>query len=452
MHFVGMRFALLGLLVISACAHTPRGDESAPITVFRGAVLLDGTGAEPVVDDIVIRGDRVIARGDVDKSMLQGATIVDVAGKFIMPMMVDVHTHVGLLTGTTTASSHYTRDNVERQLVRFRDYGVQAVLALGSDHVEGFAWREESREGLVAGARYFTAGLGFGVPNGMPPIEAGFDQVFRPSTPDEARENVRKLMEHRPDVLKIWVDDFWGKYPKMQPEIYKAVIDEAHEHGVRVAAHVYHLDDARSLVAAGVDIFAHSIRDAKVDTELVAAMAARGVVYVPTLSIDEFAFAYSNPPAWVNDAFFSTACEPGVLDMVKSTEYIEKVRNNPITAIERDAYTTALYNLKALHDGGVTIAMGTDAGANAIRVQGFSEHHELANMVTAGLSPLEAITVATGNGAKLLGIDKETGTIQVGKEASFIVLRANPLARIDNTQQIDAVYYRGRVGGTSKGR
>ncbi len=447
-----MRLALLGLLAVSACAHTQRGDGSGAITVFRGAVVLDGTGAEPVVDDLVVRRGRIIARGDVAEDMLEGATIVDVSGKFIMPMMVDMHTHVGLLAGTTTASAHYTRENVERQLVRFRDYGVQAVLALGSDRVEGFAWRDESRDDLLAGARLYTAGLGFGVPQGMPPLEMGFDQVFRPATAEEARENVRDLVRHRPDVLKVWVDDFWGKYPKMQPEIYTAIIDEAHKHGVRVAAHVYHLEDARALVAAGIDIIAHSIRDAKVDAELVATMAARGVVYVPTLSIDKFAFAYASPPAWLNDAFFSDACEPGVLDMLKSPAYAEKVRANPITAAERDAYATALYNLKALYGGGVTIAMGTDAGANAVRVQGFSEHHELANMVMAGLSPLEAITAATGNSAKALGIDDDTGTLRVGKDASFIILRANPLTRIENTQQIDAVYYRGRVGGTSKGR
>ncbi len=442
-----MRSALLGLIVLSACAHNHK--TNTPVTIFRGAVIIDGTGADAVVDDLVIRGDRIVGRGEVDKAMLDGATIVDVSGKFMMPMMVDVHTHLGLLAGTTTAAAHYTRDNVERQLVRFRDYGVQAVLALGSDRVEGFAWRDASREGSLAGARFYSAGLGFGVPGGMPPIEMGFDQVLRPSTPDEARADVRKLVGYRPDVLKIWVDDFWGKYAKMRPEVFTAIIDEAHRHHVRVAAHVYHLDDARALVAAGIDIFAHSIRDAKVDAELVAAMAARGVVYVPTLSIDEFAFAYTSSPAWLNELFFTNACEPGVLEMVKSPEYLERVRNNPVTATERDAYSTALHNLKALYDGGVTVAMGTDAGANAIRVQGFSEHHELVNMVAAGLSPLEAITVATRNGAKLLGIDNDTGTLEVGKQASFIVLRANPLVQIEDTRRIDAVYYRGRIDRTS---
>src|SRR5262249_38584208 len=89
---------------------------------------------------------------------------------------------------------------------------------------------------------------------------------------DEARKDVAQQAPLKPDFIKIWVDDFWGQYPKMPPEIYKTIIVEAHKEGLRVAAHLYHLDDARSLVAAGVDIIAHSIRDGDIDGALLADM------------------------------------------------------------------------------------------------------------------------------------------------------------------------------------
>lgn len=430
-----MRFLSLAALALCACAHTQT--PAVADTVFRGALVIDGTGAEPVVRDLIVRGDRIHGTAS------PGATVIDVSGKVIMPMMIDLHTHVGLLTGTSTASDHYGRANVERHLVRFSDYGVQAVLALGSDRAEVYELREESRKGMLQGAELYTAGLGFGVPSGLPPQEMGFDQVHRPASVEEAKAAVHAAAASRPDVVKIWVDDFWGKYPKMKPEIQRAIIEQAHADGLRVAAHVYHLDDARALVAAGVDILAHSIRDAPVDEALAKAMVERGVVYVPTLSIDEFAFAYSEPPAWLHDPFFTAACEPGLIEMVTSPAYLEKLRANPVTRIERDAFATALANTKRLFEAGVLIGLGTDAGANPVRVMGFSEHHELANLVAAGLTPLQAITAATGNGAKVLRIDARAGTLVAGKEASFIVLGANPLVRVENTQSIEAIYQRG---------
>ena len=127
------------------------------------------------------------------------------------------------------------------------------------------------------------------------------DRVFRPESPEEARNEVRQLVPMKPDVTKIWVDDFWGQYPKMKSEISAAIIQEAHRHGLRVAAHLFHLEDARKLVALGVDIIAHSVRDGEIDGALLAEMKKRQVVYIATLSLDEFAYLYGDAPDWLND-------------------------------------------------------------------------------------------------------------------------------------------------------
>jgi len=173
-------------------------------------------------------------------------------------------------------------------------------------------------------------------------------------------------------------------------------------------------------------------------------MKKKGVTYIPTLSLDEFAYIYQDDPAWINDPFFKTALEPGVYEMITSPAYKNKVSNDPGTPIEKAAEQTALKNLKKIYDAGIPVALGTDAGAQPIRVMGFSEHMEMELMVRAGLSPLQALTVATHNGAVLLHADRETGTLQVGKMASFIVLDKDPSADIRNTRTIRAVWKKGK--------
>jgi imidazolonepropionase-like amidohydrolase len=241
-------------------------------------------------------------------------------------------------------------------------------------------------------------------------------------TETEARNELRQLAAKKPDVVKIWVDDLWGTLPKMKPEIYAGIIEEAHRHGLRVASHVFYLEDARKLVGLGLDIIAHSVRDAEIDDALLAEMKKRKVAYIPTLSLDEFAFAYQNDPEWLNSPFFQAALEPGVLQMVTSAEFKDKVRKNPNTAKEVSALQIALKNAKRIHDAGILLSMGTDSGAQPIRVQGFSEHMELELLVKAGLTPLQAITTATKNTATLLKVDNRYGTLEPGKKANFIVL------------------------------
>jgi imidazolonepropionase-like amidohydrolase len=210
-----------------------------------------------------------------------------------------------------------------------------------------------------------------------------------------------------------------------------------------VAAHVYHLEDARLLVADGVDVLAHSIRDGDVDDALIADMKKHNVAYIPTLSLDDFAFAYGDSPKWVDDPFFTAALDPGVLEMIASPEYKAKVQSNKVTAQEQAALPQAMRNLKKIYEAGILVSLGTDSGATPIRIQGFAEHMELALMVQAGLTPLQAITVATSNAAKLLGIEDQYGTLAVGKKANFIVLEKDPSQDIHNTQTIRAVWKNG---------
>jgi imidazolonepropionase-like amidohydrolase len=434
---------------------------SQETTVLRNVTVIDGTGkAAEQNQDVVIQGDRILSITPASSSLPEGVTAVDMLGKTIMPLIINTHGHLGILKGTTMSSANYTEENIRQHLLRYEAYGVGAVLSMGTDHEEIFALREASHHGALPGAAVYTAGIGFGVKDAVPPASFGMDRVFRPESPEEAGKEVRQLATHKPDVIKIWVDDFWGQYPKMKPEIYAAVIQEAHRHGLRVAAHLYHLEDARKLVTLGVDIIAHSVRDGEIDDALLAEMRKRQVVYIATLSLDEFAYVYGNAPDWLNDPFFQASLEPGVFQMITSPAYKEKVRTDPIAAQEVTALQMALKNLKKVYDAGILVALGTDSGAQPVRAQGFSEHMELELLVKAGLTPVQAITVATRNGAEVLRVGALYGTLEPGRKADFIVLDQDPSENIGNMRTIRAVWKNGQkvndgplsnAGGTGMG-
>ena len=414
----------------------------AQITILQHVNVIDGTGHTVKPNQYVtITGDKITVIGNQLNSVAAANAIrIDMTGKYIMPTIINTHGHLGNLKDTLTSPTNYTAANVRNQLLRYEQYGVSAILSMGTEQPIGIALRDSSREGLIPGATMYSALYGFGVKNGLPP---GSPKIYRPESPEEAIKYVQELAPFRPDVIKMWVDDFWGQFPTMKEEVYTAIIREAHKHGIRVASHVYHIADARKLVAAGVDIFAHSIRDSALDDALIAAIKKKRIVYIPTLSLDEFAFIYQQDAPWINDPFFQAALEPGVLNMITNPAYKEKLSKNPVAQQEVAALQTALNNLYKLYKAGVLIALGTDSGANPVRVQGFSEHMEMELLVKAGLTPLEAITIATQNGARLLRINGETGTLEPGKKADFIVLDKNPAADIINTRTISAVWRNG---------
>jgi imidazolonepropionase-like amidohydrolase len=435
--FISPRTAFLAVTCFVATALSAQ-----QTTVFTNATIIDGTGSAPQSGMAMIVQDGRITRITHGKITLRdGAIQVDMTGKYLMPQLISCHSHVGIIRDTTSSSDNYTRDNVIRQLRLYQDYGVGAILSMGTDQPIGISIRDDSRAGLLPGATLYSALFGFGVKDAMPPESAGFSSVYRPETPEEAATDVDELATWHPDVIKIWVDNYYGRFPvTMKEGIYTAIIRQAHKHGIRVAAHLYHLTDARKLVAAGIDIMAHSIRDGEIDDSLIEEMKARHVAYIPTLALDEFATAYLDNPSWLNDPFFRNSLEPGVYRMITSQAYKERLAASPVTPQEAKALKYALINLRKLYKAGILVAMGTDSGATPIRAQGFSEHLELALMVQAGLTPLEAIKVATANSARLLQIGADRGTLEPGRRASFLVLDKDPTVDIRNTHSLSAVW------------
>jgi imidazolonepropionase-like amidohydrolase len=195
------------------------------------------------------------------------------------------------------------------------------------------------------------------------------------------------------------------------------------------------------LLAAGVDGLAHSVRDQPVDQELITALKARNVIYLATLVRDESTFAYADHPAWFDDAFFQAGLSRGTLEKLRSATFRAHAAADPDLAKNRASLAMAERNLKALYDAGVRVGFGTDAGVPG-RFLGYFEHRELQLMVEAGLTPMQAIVCATHNAASFLA--QNFGTLQPGQRADFLVLDANPLDDIHNTEKLDAVWQAGK--------
>jgi imidazolonepropionase-like amidohydrolase len=415
------------------------------VHVLKGARIIDGTGRAPIENGvIVVQGNKITAVGPAAQVKVpKDAHAVDLTGRTVMPGLITAHSHLGLVLNGKNRDDAYTRENVLQALNQFERYGVTSMTCLGLNRDLIYAIRSEQRAGKLGGATVFAGDRGFGVEKGAPPLPVAKDQLYQPKTADEARRLVREAAARHPDIMKLWLDDLFGKSPKMDPAIYAAVIDEGHKHHIKVAAHVFYLEDAKQLVKDGVDALAHSVRDQPVDDELVSMMKAKKTFYVPTLNVDESFFGFADNPEWLQTPFLGAAMPPETKADFGDPGYKAKVEANPAVAIERKALENAMHNLKTLHDAGVNIAFGTDSGANPARIAGWAEHRELELMVKAGLTPMQAIGAATKGSATLVGA-KDRGTIEKGKRADLVVLGANPLDDIANTKKLVAVWHDGR--------
>jgi imidazolonepropionase-like amidohydrolase len=439
--------AILGLMVSVSCE--VRAAQSTRI-VLRDVRVIDGNGGTPIEHaDVLITGSKITS---VEASAAQppavppNTIIIKLTGTTVMPGLISDHSHVGLVKGTTASGNNITRANILRQLKQYTAYGVTTVTSLGLNLKPFYDIQPQAHSGATLTADLFGADKGFGVPNAAPPAGIGIldSQVYRPSSPEEARSQVRESAQRHPDLLKIWVDDMHGMFPvKMNQETFKAIIDEAHTNGMRVAAHVYYLEDAKQLVANGVDILAHGVRDQAVDEDFIKSIKGRGTWYIPTLELDESAYIYAEHPEWVEQGFLSRALRPALAAQLNDPQWRKKVLgDSKALAAAKQSLAINMKNVKTLFDAGVNVGFGTDSGATPLRIPGFAEHRELKLLTEAGLTPLQAIQTATRNAAALLRLD-DRGVIAPGKTADLLVVEGDPSKDIAAVDNIESVWRRG---------
>jgi imidazolonepropionase-like amidohydrolase len=348
---------IAALLVVPAIAIA----QGPPVRAFTGLTLIDGTARAPVPNaTIVVRDGRIVAAGPSSTVRIPvGARTLALTGKTVIPGIINAHGHV----------------NAPKDLSTYAAYGVTTVFSLGGEPQSVFAARAAQNTPALDRARVFLAGT-----------------VLTPKTPDEARAQVAQDVAQHVDIVKIRVDDNLGTTPKMTPEVYRAVIAEAHKRGMRVATHLFYLDDAKSLLDAGSDFVAHSIRDADVDADVIAKLKQRNVCVSPTLMREVSTFVYEKTPDFFSDSLFLTHANREWMANLEKPDAQQAMRASP--AAQR--YKVAL-----------------------------------------------EVTAATRDAARCMKLDRDLGTLEPGKWADFVVLDADPLANISNVKRIASVWIAG---------
>jgi imidazolonepropionase-like amidohydrolase len=403
--------ALVAFGVAAFDGAVPALAQAPTATAYEGARLIMGDGRAPIENaTLVVDGAHIIQAGAAaDVRVPPGAARVNLAGKTVMPAIIDTHTHLS-----------QTREGLTQDLKQRAYYGVSAAMSMGT--AETTAELEMRGQTVPGMARLFTAWRGITRPE--PGRTTGPIWI---DTEADGRKAVDDLVAHKVDIIKLWVDDRDGKFPKLTPPLYSAVIDEAHKNGFRTTAHIFTLEDAKGVLRAGIDAFAHSVRDRDVDDEFMALVKQHpNLVVNPNL-----------PDRGVKtDISWLRASLPA-----PEMQKLEQANTDRPKA--QEFYGIQARNLAKLSAAGVHIVLGTDGNTP------WAPHVEMADMVAAGMTPAQVIVASTKNAAEFLRMT-DAGTLDPGKSADFLVLDANPLDDITNTRRISAVYLRGAAVDRTK--
>jgi sec-independent protein translocase protein TatC len=441
--------AVVSALAIAAGAPRVVRAQTPATTVYDGARLLirnPQSSIRPVEEGVlVVANGRIVAagaRGAV--AVPPNATRVDLTGKTVMPALVNVHVHIGYEGYTSWGAGNYTAANVLDHLQREAFYGVGVVQSVGSSPTDAsIAFIRDQAAGKFPPAARFFFMPGMAPPNGGPDQvllkgTQALHAVYEVSTADDARAAVRGMAEKHLKNVKIWVDDRRGTYPKMTPDVYNAVIAEAHAHGMKVQAHATTLPDQKAVVRAGIDVLVHTVQNEPLDEEFLALLRDKKPYWTTVIGLGDRTEVCDE-----GNTFVTQTLPPSLVAKIRATTEPRPLEPScgPRAPTFERREALLKQNVRAMVDAGARLLLGTDAGISSGYTFGSADHHEIARWVEFGLTPAEAIDAATWRPAEYLGVD--SGNLAAGARADFVVLDKNPLDDIRNTRTIHAVYLSG---------
>jgi imidazolonepropionase-like amidohydrolase len=431
---------LFSIALLAALATAVASAQNNGIIAIRGVTLIDGTGRAPVAGaTVVIDGNRIKEAGrNVD--VPAGARTIDGSGKFLIPGLIDAHIHLRGGRGSSRSAADQQRDGV-RALHSYLYAGVTTVFDAGNRPEYIMDLRAKERGGAIVSPRIFATGGTVASPNG----HGGPYNV-------EAWPGDRKLLdEHlatKPDLAKIGQDEHgWGTRPQINQlpdDLLEKIIRYYHSKGVRIIIHVSNEHNALEAIYAGADTLAHPIIQAPMSDQYVNMMRVKHVPTVSTLTIGENYSRLADRPEFLDQPLYRDTIEAEERQRLKTEESAVQ-KENRWAAWMKVMTPVAQDNMKRLHEVGKDIvAAGTDQSS------GPALHRELELLVGGGISPADTIVIATRNAARALGQLDELGTIEAGKLADVVLLKADPTKDINNAKLVDTVIKNGAVIDRSK--
>jgi len=437
--------------------------QSGDMVVYQGATLIDGNGGEVIENaTLIVQGKKILAAG-AGFEIPDNIKTIDVAGKWIVPGLIDAHIHFMVSGRIYTRPAmidlqhivpyeeelEWTKNRVPVTLRGYTCAGITSGLSAGGPLLE-YEARELAKSMDDAPTIFNAHGPTVTLPKFI--AQKFFPPVFGETIPKSAttaEEGIKLVQEAaslKADAMKTAYDYSGSFLRKMLQYNYKAVheaiIAEAKKHNMKVTSHIHQLDAGKELMKLGVDSLQHLPADKMVDEEFIKLAKDNGVIVVPTLALRERSFVNSYDKQYKLLPVEKTCGDPEVIKSWFAVEDMPDVGSDRIKNA-LDGVPTAFANTKALYDGGVMLAAGTDAGLMGL-IHGASLHLELKEMNAAGIPPKDLIVAATLNAAKVAGKEDEYGSVEAGKYADFLVLSKNPLDDIGNLQAIDLIVKHGK--------
>ncbi|PSL23777.1 amidohydrolase family protein [Chitinophaga ginsengisoli] len=425
------------------------------------ANLIDVSSSKTLADQtIIIEHDRILATGPSKKLKVPaGATIIDATGKYVMPGMTDAHIHFfqtgGLYTrpdGLNLQAVYpyekdqlWAKEHLSDLMARYLACGITTVVDVGGPF-SNFTIRDKVNADPRATNAWVTGPL---ISTYLPPnLDKKDPPIVKVTTPEEARELVKKQLPYKPDFIKIWYIVLPGMPAESTLQIVKATIEESHAHGLKVAVHATEYETAKLAVTAGADILVHSVDDKELDDDMLQLLKNKHTVYIPTLTVMHgykraFTQQFDFP---MHDLKYG---DPFMLGTLTDLQHIDKsvagfeyktLRTRHIIPSKED--TVMHTNLRLAEQAGINVVAGTDAG-NIGTLHASSFFTELQAMQQSGLSNREIIRSATINAAKGFGKDKDYGSIEKGKIADLLLLEKDPTQDLNALADIQTIIHRG---------
>ena len=432
--------ALFALLTLGFTAPTQQEDQKASVIAIVDATVVDGTGAAPVQATVLIRGDRIAAVGK-DVQVPVNARVIHAPGQTLLPGLFDLHTH--LEYSTTRVIGDWPK-----HLEAYVYCGVTSVADFGTYPETFEPMRRLIRNGIDSPRIAFAARIS--TPGGHG-AEGGRGDFFtlEVQTPREARAAIQHVLPYHPDVIKAFTDgwryDTAPDLTSMNEATLTALVDEAHKHGLKVLTHTVTLERDKIAARAGVDVIDHGIGNAEVDDELIRLLKAKGTTYASTLAVYEPRENRQLSPlatAVLEPAVRETLEPEGAPTRRPAASAASGAVSAFVVARER-RWKNLQHNVAALQAAGIPIGDGTDAGETGT-FHGWATLHEMELLVASGLTPMQAITAATYNSAKALGVEAERGTIAPGKLADLVLVEGEPFRNIADIEHTTHVFLAGR--------